>query len=115
MSQRRTTNAFTLVELLVVIGIIAILIAILLPALNRAREHAARVQCASNLRQWGIGLSAYAVNNRGAFPYNGKALPPSIPYGGKHISWNSSAVQQFFHDYLTNVRTQSQRSSENVL
>ena len=53
MSRKR---AFTLVELLVVIGIIAILIAIIMPALNRARENARRTRCLSNMRQVGTAV-----------------------------------------------------------
>jgi prepilin-type N-terminal cleavage/methylation domain-containing protein len=62
---RQPRNGFTLVELLVTIGIIAVLVAMLLPALNKAREAAQAVTCLSNLRQSGLGLRLYAFDNDG--------------------------------------------------
>jgi len=67
-TRRNTCRAFTLIELLVVISIIALLIAILLPALGAARKSARNMQSSSNVRQLGIASNAYAADNRDALP-----------------------------------------------
>jgi prepilin-type N-terminal cleavage/methylation domain-containing protein/prepilin-type processing-associated H-X9-DG protein len=68
MSNRRTSRGFTLVELLVVIGIIALLISVLLPALGKARQQANLVQCQSNMRTIGQMISIYVAENNGWLP-----------------------------------------------
>jgi prepilin-type N-terminal cleavage/methylation domain-containing protein/prepilin-type processing-associated H-X9-DG protein len=77
--------AFTLVELLVVIGIIALLIAVLLPALRRARESANRIACASNMRQIGTAFMMYTDEYRGYFP-----RPAVEPQPEDWIYWQSN-------------------------
>src|SRR5262245_13760198 len=70
--------AFTLVELLVVIAIIGILVALLLPAINAARDAARRAQCKNNIRQCALGISAYTEAN--------KSLPPG-GVSSNNLSW----------------------------
>src|SRR3954452_12969436 len=69
-------RAFTLVELLVVIGIIAVLIGILLPALNRAREAAKSTACLSNIRQLSVAFVMYANENKGCLPASSRGGSP---------------------------------------
>jgi len=79
----RKRAAFTLVELLVVIGIIALLISVLLPALNRARQAANVIDCQARLRQIGQSLHIYMTANKGLMPWG------VIDHGG---SWTDSVL-----------------------
>jgi prepilin-type N-terminal cleavage/methylation domain-containing protein/prepilin-type processing-associated H-X9-DG protein len=87
--QLRGRQAFTLIELLVVISIITLLIAILLPALAKAREASQKIACASNQRQSGIVLFTYADESTEWFPRSFSYTSPNLPQ-------NPEWVKQFF-------------------
>jgi prepilin-type N-terminal cleavage/methylation domain-containing protein/prepilin-type processing-associated H-X9-DG protein len=107
MSHLKRPRAFTLVELLVVIGIIALLISILLPTLARARDSAKSVKCGSNARQLATGLIGYSQDHEGNLPlgyhYSGdtRAGTPALPAARRSMEgwiWSTSG-------YLNPART----------
>ena len=107
MSARRKGNltGFTLIELLVVIGIIGVLISMLLPSLRKAREAAINVQCASNLRQVGMGLFAYLNDSKGAVFWRGEDLGRDgmdwYAYGGRETGNTYTGPQgNFFNQWV---------------
>jgi prepilin-type N-terminal cleavage/methylation domain-containing protein len=107
-------QGFTLIELLVVIAIIAILAALLLPALARAKEKSVRIQCTSNIKQWGIAVTLYGGDNRELFPAN----PTSD--GASGFAWTARGLNtNFYPQYLYPNRpgdtTGKQRTKQDVL
>jgi prepilin-type N-terminal cleavage/methylation domain-containing protein/prepilin-type processing-associated H-X9-DG protein len=98
------TCGFTLVELLVVIGIIGVLISILLPALSKAREQAGEIQCTSNLHQFGIGLTAYVAQFGGALPNKGYG-DGTTPLRGSVGIWSDGQYWWNALPYMTTGKT----------
>ena len=77
---RHRYSGFTLVELLVVIGIIAVLVGIILPALTKAQSAAKRAQCLSNQRQLAQAMNLYMYENKGRFPFNFNGMNASLAW-----------------------------------
>ncbi|MDP8262390.1 MAG: hypothetical protein P9M13_03705 [Candidatus Ancaeobacter aquaticus] len=105
--QNPKQNAFALMELLVVIGIIIILIGILLPALNFARQAALKAQCASRLKNLAYAIQAYATDYDGYYPYIDNANPEGAVNGfsaklGNYVKTDSTDVFKCTHTKTDN-------------
>jgi prepilin-type N-terminal cleavage/methylation domain-containing protein len=106
--QRAPVRAFTLIELLVVIAIIAILAAMLLPALARAKEQARRAQCTNNNHQLGLAWAMYAEDNQNTYPattgwgdFGGQRGTPTsttqwlVPYFGINVDYTNRPLNKY--------------------
>jgi prepilin-type N-terminal cleavage/methylation domain-containing protein/prepilin-type processing-associated H-X9-DG protein len=94
---KRTARGFTLIELLVVVAIIALLIAILLPSLRRAREQARATVCMSNMRQVGLGIYYYSEEYDNHPPPNRFRSGPDAPHGGTPPDYRDSDWWYYAH------------------
>jgi len=107
---RRKHQGFTLIELLVVMAIIAILAAMLLPALSRAKAKAQKIKCTSNLHQITVGIMLYVTDNRGRLPQYQQSNKPTLDslfqncryylWGGKDTATRTNNAERLLTRYL---------------
>ena len=116
--KKTNSNGFTLIELLVVISIIALLLAVLLPSLAKAKELAKRTTCAANLKQQGLACSMYLMDNNDKFPCKlvGGSGSNYYSWGGKN-GYETAANQpeRLLNPYMGRVAKVDVQSSESAL
>ena len=124
VSAGKPLHGFTLIELLVVISIIALLLSILMPALNKVKKQAIKVVCATNLRQWGIAWIGYASDSNGSLPstymdstnkpWPNAVLTPDVYVAHPTIPKGTYIDVQMVADYIGGVNFENKKIDESV-